>query len=513
MDTLRAVDHSPSNALPQLAARSLAAIAAAKLVLHLALATRYGFHRDELYYVVCGLDLSWCYVDHAPFTPLLARAAYELCGPSLFALRALAGATSAALAVLAGALARELGGGAWAQRLAALAVLGAPLFLLSGGLFQTVGFDQLAWGGALLLLVRALRDDRPERLLAFGAALGLGLLVKHTIALLALSTLLALAFTNRRTWLATRWPWLGAATALALAAPILWWQVEHGWPTLEFAAANSARSGREFPPAAVAGLQLVLMGPANLALVALGGLHLVRSRAADGAARWRPLALLFPIALAPFLLRGGKPYYVGALYPLLFAAGATALELRAHRRAWRRGLWLAPAGLVLGALPLAWMVLPLASRKLFAEHQEKWPHSDFREMFGWPELVEQLDRARDGLDAAEREHVGVLSDSYGEASVVTTLGAAYGLPRGASPHNQLFFRGPPLARDGSEPRVVLAIASSRAWLERCFEDIQDAGALEMPLGVRNEASFKRLYICRRPRASWSTLWPTLRGVG
>lgn len=501
------------NVLPRLASRSLATIAAAKLALHLALAMRYGFHRDELYYVACGLELEWCYVDHAPVVPLLGRAAYELFGPSLFALRFVAGAASAALVFLAGLITRELGGAAWAQRLAALAVLGAPLFLLTGGLFQTVVFDQLAWLAALFLLIRALREQRPQKLVALGAAIGVGLLVKHTLTLLALAIAFALLSTAQRKWLATRWAWTGLAIALACAAPSLVWQHAHGWPTLEFAAANGARSAREFPPPAFAALQLVLMGPVNVALAALGLLHLWRARATDGRTHFRALALLYPLALAPFLLRGGKPYYVGPLYPLLFAAGAVALERISSARGWTRALALAPAGLLVGALPLAWMVLPIAPRQLFAEHQNAWPHSDFKEMFGWPELVEQLVRARDQLPPDEREQFGVLSDSYGEASVVTTLGAAHGLPRGASPHNQLFFHGPPRTTGGADARVVLAVARSPEWLERCFEEVVDAGALEIPLGVRNEASFKRIYVCRRPRAAWSELWPALRGVG
>ncbi len=499
--------------LPPLALRSLAAVAALKFALHLALSSRYGFHRDEPYYVACGLELEWCYVDHPPFVPLLARAAFELFGPSLLALRCLAGAASAALVLLAGALTRELGGAAWAQRLAALAVLGAPLFLLSGGLFQTVVFDQVVWLAALLVFARALREERSNRLVALGAVIGLGLLVKHTIVLLALSTALALLFTAQRRWLATRWAWAALAIALACAAPSLLWQAEHGWPTLAFAAANGARAAREFPPTAFAALQLVLMGPVTAPLVILGLLHLWRHRTEEGRSPYRALALLYPLALAPFLLRGGKPYYVGPLFPLLFAAGAVALERIARARGWKRGLVIAPAAVVLGAAPLAWMVLPLAPRRMFAEHQDAWPHSDFREMFGWPELVEQLAQARERLPADEREHVGVLTDSYGEASVVTLLGAARELPRGASSHNQLFFHGPPRARDGGEPRVVLVIARSRQWLERCFEEVEDAGALEIPLGVRNEAAAKRIYICRRPRAPWSELWPALRGVG
>ena len=38
----------------------------------------------------------------------------------------------------------------------------------------------------------------------------------------------------QRRWLATRWPWLGALLALAIASPNLVWQMQEGWPSLEF---------------------------------------------------------------------------------------------------------------------------------------------------------------------------------------------------------------------------------------------------------------------------------------
>src|SRR5436309_15942922 len=70
-----------------------------KLLLHLALAGRYGYFRDELYFLDCGRHLDWGYVDHAPMIGLVARLALLL-GGSLPALRifpAVAGALLVAL--------------------------------------------------------------------------------------------------------------------------------------------------------------------------------------------------------------------------------------------------------------------------------------------------------------------------------------------------------------------------------------------------------------------------------
>ena len=58
----------------------LAALAGFKLVLHLLLANRYGYFRDELYFLDCGRHLAFGYVDHAPFIALVSRAALALGG-------------------------------------------------------------------------------------------------------------------------------------------------------------------------------------------------------------------------------------------------------------------------------------------------------------------------------------------------------------------------------------------------------------------------------------------------
>ena len=129
-------------------------VACVSFVAHMAVAWRYGFHRDELYYIAAGFHPAWGYVDHPALVPMLARFAVTLFGASVVGLRLFAALACAAVIVLAGYLARELGAGKFAAALTALAVAVAPIFVSGGHLFQTVAFDQLVWAIALALLAR-----------------------------------------------------------------------------------------------------------------------------------------------------------------------------------------------------------------------------------------------------------------------------------------------------------------------------------------------------------------------
>jgi hypothetical protein len=121
----------------------LIAIAGATVVAHLLTGGRYGFHRDELATLDDARHLAWGYVAYPPVTPFFGWLSLHLFGTSLVGFRFFASLANAIAIVLAGLIARELGGGRAAQLLAACASV--PFALVAGALMQYVSFDYLAW--------------------------------------------------------------------------------------------------------------------------------------------------------------------------------------------------------------------------------------------------------------------------------------------------------------------------------------------------------------------------------
>src|SRR5215475_13035634 len=64
-------------------------LAGGVLVMHVAFAQRYGFFRDELYYLACSEHLDWGYVDQPPLIALIAWLVRHALGGSLLSIRLL----------------------------------------------------------------------------------------------------------------------------------------------------------------------------------------------------------------------------------------------------------------------------------------------------------------------------------------------------------------------------------------------------------------------------------------
>ncbi|MDQ3665294.1 MAG: glycosyltransferase family 39 protein [Acidobacteriota bacterium] len=312
-------------------------LAAAKLLLHLLTAGRYGIFRDELYYLACAEHLDWGYVDQPPAIALIAKFARHVFGSSLLGLRLLPAIAGAALVWLAGNLTREMGGQRFAQALAALATLAAAIFLLFHHWLTMNAFEPLIWIGAAWCVVRAINPGPPagqpgwggntgraNYWLWFGVIIGVGLETKYSVIFFAFGIVVGLILTPERRFLKSKWIWLGALAALVIFLPNLLWLVKHDFPFLELMR-NIRESGRDVThgPLGFIAEQALIMNPMLFPLW-VGGL--VWLFFGTEGRRYRIFGWAYVMMLVTFIVLKGKNYYLAPVYPILFAAGAIAFE-------------------------------------------------------------------------------------------------------------------------------------------------------------------------------------------
>ena len=208
------------------------ALAILATLLHFLFNRQYGYFRDELYYAACGQYPAWGYLDHAPLVAWVAHATRALFGDSLFALRLMPAISAAAKVWLAGWIAREMGGGRFAQTLAALATLCAPIYLTFDNFLSMNAFEPVFWMASAAVVLRILNGGSQRLWLMFGVFAGFGLLNKHSMLFFASGLVAGLLLTPARREFSGKWLWLGALIAFLIFLPNFMWEWVRSWPTI-----------------------------------------------------------------------------------------------------------------------------------------------------------------------------------------------------------------------------------------------------------------------------------------
>ena len=138
----------------------------------MAVAGAYGFHGDEMYFVVAGQHPAFGYVDQPPLTPLLSAASVASFGTSPAAVRLLPALEMGLIVVLIALIAGDLGGSRRSQVLAAITAALSG-YLGAGHLDTTTQPDLLAWAIILWLLVKLLAGGDRRLWLAVGVTAGM----------------------------------------------------------------------------------------------------------------------------------------------------------------------------------------------------------------------------------------------------------------------------------------------------------------------------------------------------
>jgi len=491
--------------LPRLAIGPVAGIAVLLAALLIAFSDRYGYHRDELYFIACGQHLAWGYPDQPPFVPLVARLMTDLAPGSLVVLRLPSALAAAALVLLTGLLTRELGGRRAAQVLACAAVALAPLVTAASHLLSTTTFDLPAWALLAWLLIRILRTGDQRLWLAAGLAAGVGLLDTDLVAFLIIAVVVALVIAGPRAPLRSPWFYAGGVIAAAAWAPYLAWQASHGWPELKVAHSIAAgSSGTSAPWWLIVPEQFVLVAWYFSPIWIAGLVRFFR----DPALRWcRAVGVVYPVLAVAFMLTGGKPYYLAAYLPVLLAAGAQPAVDWAARAPGRSRYRLIVAGLAISVLelPITLPVLPVA---VVHDTPIVSLNYDAGETIGWPAFVREIAAAGRSLPPAQRAAAIVLTSNYGEAGAVDHFGPADGLPAAYSGHNSFWYWGPPPA----SATTAIVVGYDRSQLGFCGS-VRLGIYLNNHVGVSDDEQGEPVWICTRLTASWRAIWPSQRYFG
>lgn len=480
--------------------------------LHTIANSQYGFHRDELQTISNARSLAWGYVEYPPVTALFARIELGLFGTSLRGIRFFATLAEAMGVVLTGLAARELGGGRYAQVVAATAVAIGGHSLFSGSFLSYTSFDYLWWILAGYFVIRLLRTGDPRWWIAIGVTIGVGMLTKYTMSLLAMGVIAGVLLAPVRRHLLSLWFWCGVALAIVVMLPNLVWQVHHQFVYFDFVRSIHARDvswGR-----ADNFLLNQLWRSAHPVSVPLwlAGLFFV-FRSEEGR-RYRILGWMYVVPLLVLLITRGRDYYLAPAYPMLIAAGAvfgerwlhsrqpaTAISIR-HTVAWS----LASAGVITIAV-----TLPLAPLNSTWWRVAEAMNGNFNYEIGWPELAQAVSQVRSTLPAAEQASIGILVHDDGQAGALNLFGPAHRLPRTMSGMNSNWRRG----YTSPAPQVVIVFGFGNEFLDNTFQSCEVAGRVATPFGIDNGAlrSNAPIYVCRHLRQPWPEFWRNFQYFG
>lgn len=484
----------------------LGCFALLKILVHLPVLTRYGYHPDELYFIACGEHPAFGYVDHAPLVPFITRAATSLFGESLFGLRILAVLSGAVAIFLTGSLARRLGGGWFASSIACLAYLIAPVYLRSQNMLCLPAFEPLFWVIGFHLVVRLAQGASPRRWLAIGAVIGAGLFNKHSMLFFGFGLLLAVLLTPLRRQLKTPWPWLGGAIAAVLLGPNLVWQAQNEWATAGFL--SQLNEGTMSGISALQFLfgQVLYLNPFCAPLWLVGLAYLLFAKEARP---YRVLGLMWISIFLLLLLIKSKIYYLAPAFPVVLAAGAVAFERWTSVR--RRLRPLGAGLLVAGGAALAPLSLPVTD----IDRIERYINAitfgalgniheltgDLRNMFGWPERLEAVAGVYQSLSEEERRRAVLLAGSYGNAGAIDYFGERYGLPKAVCLDNSYWIWGLP-----DQPiDIVISVGIHPDAVRHLFESGEEVALLDIEHANEWQQPF-RVTIWRTPTTDLHQVW-------
>ncbi|MEM1325276.1 MAG: glycosyltransferase family 39 protein [Bacteroidota bacterium] len=474
-------------------------LALLKLLIQLLGNRNYGFHRDELLHLSVSEHLDWGFMEFPPLIGAIGRLSdwffeYSLIGTRLFP--TLAGV---AILMLCCLMAKELKANRLGVILAGVCVLAFVPFYRNHTLFQPVAFDQLFWTLGFYFIIRYFNTSHVKYLLLVGVALGFGLLNKYTMFIWAFGVFVGLIFHQKGQLLKDKWLYLSGGLALLIFLPNLIWQIQYDFPLVQHL--QELNDSQLSDLGAFDFLLAQLELPITFGMSLLGIVYLWRSKA------HRSIAIAtITIFMTMWLLRA-KAYYIFALYPILFAAGAAFLGhwLSTKIRVWQ---YVTVAAILLPMLPFIpdmTPILPIQQYVKYANIESEGVRyeltGDYADMFGWEEQVRLVDSVYRSLSPEERANCVIWAENYGEAGALKILGQQYDLPNPISRHGTFWTWG----YDNPDAAVWISLGNEQEAVEYAFAETELVKIITHPYAIGEENGIP-LYLCRQPKGDIAEWW-------
>ncbi|MCX8073454.1 MAG: glycosyltransferase family 39 protein [Candidatus Binatia bacterium] len=430
------------------------ALVGLKLGLHLLALRNDDWFRDEFYYLACSRRLAWSYVDHPPLSVAVLSALGDA-RDSFLVVRFLVFFLGCLTLLLASVLTREFGAGTAAQCLTVLALMLSPGFLGLHSFYSMNAWEPLFWLMAAWVWVRIAKQGTVCQWALLSAVFVAGLQNKLSMLWLVLPSLgTAAVFCRHRTHTLSGILFAFAAL-LVSAAPMVLWQTQHGWPTLEFIANATRLKVLDLSISQFWFSQILVFGPLALILALLGASACLASR------EWRKHGVVlgasfFATAAMLSFAHGARVYYLAPAYAIAVPVGAAFIcrQLRVQEVLKRVVVGVACVLLIAPALVGLPLALPLLSPedtvryatwlKLPLPREERSGASELpqhlADRHGWRELAATVSTALSLLPPEIQEQVTIVAANYGEAAALEYHRRHHRLPqRIVSPHNQYWF--------------------------------------------------------------------------
>jgi hypothetical protein len=476
----------------------------------------YGFWRDELYYIALSKHLAWGYVDVPPLMPFCIAIMRFLFGESAFAMHFIPAIFSAIILVLTREIVKKLGGSLFAQILALLCMMMAPVFFYHSSNLTYDCFDHLFWAFCLYFLVQLLTTENKKYWLYIGAFAGLGLMAKFGMLWLIFGVVVAMPFTKERKYFCCWQFWIGGLIALVILSPHLVWITQHQFLTFEYLR-NYAQNTAQLT---FSNFLLEQIKAENLLSfpVWMLGLYYFLFNAEGKKFRLFGLAYIFIFILC--LVQQSKYYMILPIFPVLFAGGAVFIEKIAHRF---RSIYFISAGYLFFIVIVGLLVLP-ACRPIFQvdflikylnymhmfRSGEKMATEKYNlgllpqgvaDSFGWQEMTAQIAKIYYALPEKERSKTVIVTGNYGEASGIYFYGEKYKLPMPISQHLQYYVWG---YQNLDTNGTVIVIGSDLADQQRHCKTVKQVGQTYNKYAVPYEN--KPIFLCRGLKKPIQQIW-------